>query len=109
MEQNTTYRPFVPMLMLAVSVAVWMGFSTMQLMQERDALQATGEKQQMLVDQSTKVRKQLGAIGEQLAKLHQQGNRGATEIVEQMEKNGIKMGLKSKTDTDTDSNAVPPE
>jgi len=91
MQENTVYRPFVPMLMLAAAVAVWMGFSTMQLMQERDTLRVTGEKQQILVDQSTKLREQLGKIGEQLNTLREQGNPGAIEIMAQLEKAGVKV------------------
>ena len=96
MQENTVYRPFVPLLMLAASVAVWMGYSTMQLMQQRDALRAAGEKQQLLVDQSTKLRTQLGSIGQQLVLLRDQGNPAATDILGQLEKAGIKLDSKTK-------------
>jgi len=104
MQKDTVYRPFVPMLMLAASVAVWMGFSTMQLMQQRDALQAAGEKQQILVDKSTKLRTQLGNIGEQLVKLRDQGNPGATDILAQLQKAGIKLEHKAKTGAEDSGN-----
>jgi len=97
MEQNTVYRPFIPMLMLAAAVVVWLGFATMQLMQERDDLQSAGEKQQTLVDQSTKLRSQLGTIAEKLTQLREQGNPGAREILTQLEKSGIKLDRKVNT------------
>ena len=95
MQENTVYRPFVPLLMLAASVAVWMGFSTMQLMDQREALQTAGEKQQPIIDKATKMRSQLGSIGEQLASLRDQGNPGAIDILDQLQKAGIKLNRKT--------------
>jgi hypothetical protein len=110
MQQNTVYRPFVPLLMLAASVAVWLGFSTLQLMQERDDLRNAGEKQQLLVDQSTKLRSQMAAIGEQLATLRDQGNVGATEILRQLDQSNIKLDHRiSVTANATDSAPAAPE
>ena len=110
MQQNTVYRPFVPFLMLAVSVAVWLGFSTMQLMQERDDLRAAGEKQQLLVEKSNKLRLQMGAIGDELLKLRDQGNPGATEILSQLEKSNIKLDHRITDGTaSTDSAPAAPE
>ena len=105
MQENTVYRPFVPLLMLAASVAIWMGFSTMQLMQQRETLQAAGEKQQLLVDQSTKLRTQLSSIGQQLVVLRDQGNPAATDILAQLEKAGIK--LDSKVTPTEEGSSIP--
>ena len=91
MQQNTVYRPFVPLMMLAAALVIWLGFSTMQLMQDRDDLRLAGEKQQTLVDQSSKLRAQLSAIGNSLIDLREQGNPNATEIMNQLEKSGFKM------------------
>lgn len=107
MQQNTVYRPFVPLLMLAAAVAVWLGFSTMQLMQERDDLRAAGEKQQLLVDRSNKLRTQMADIGEELLKLRDQGNSGATEILRQLEKSNIKLDHRV-TDAPTTADGAPP-
>ena len=109
MQQNTVYRPFVPLLMLAASVAVWLGFSTMQLMQERDDLSAAGEKQQLLVERSNKLRMQMGAIGDELKKLRDQGNAGASEILRQLEKSNIKLDhrLADNPDARSDAPAAP--
>ena len=105
MQQNTVYRPFVPFLMLAISVAIWLGFSTMQLMQERDDLRAAGEKQQLLVEKSNKLRLQMGAIGDELKKLGDQGNPGASEILRQLEKSNIKLDHRVTDATDNTGSA----
>ena len=107
MQQNTVYRPFVPLLMLAAAVAVWLGFSTMQLMQERDDLRAAGEKQQLLVDRSNKLRTQMADIGKELLKLRDQGNSGATEILRQLEKSNIKLDHRV-TDAPATADGAPP-
>jgi hypothetical protein len=91
MEQQNQYRLFMPMLMLAAAVAVWLGFTTMQLIQDRDDLRVAGENQQLMVEQSQKLRLKAKALGEQLVALGDRGNKTAADIVAQMEKQGIKL------------------
>jgi len=91
MEQQHQYRLFMPMLMLAAAVAVWLGFTTMQLIQDRDDLRVAGENQQLMVEQSQKLRLKAKELGEQLVALRDRGNQAATDIVAQMEKQGIKL------------------
>ena len=91
MEQQNQYRLFMPMLMLAAAVAVWLGFTTMQLIQERDDLRVAGENQQLMVEQSQKLRLKAQELGKELVALSQRGNKTAADIVAQMEKQGIKL------------------
>ena len=94
METQNQYRLFMPMLMLAAAVAVWLGFTTMQLIQDRDDLRVAGEKQQLMVEQSQKLRLKAKALGDELLALRDRGNKTATDIIAQMEQQGIKMTAK---------------
>ena len=94
MEQQNQYRLFMPMLMLAAAVAIWLGFTTMQLIQDRDDLRVAGENQQLMVEQSQKLRLKAKELGDQLLTLRDRGNKTAADIIAQMEKQGIKMSLK---------------
>ena len=96
MEQQNQYRLFMPMLMLAAAVTVWLGFTTMQLIQDRDDLRVAGENQQLMVEQSQKLRLKAKELGDQLLTLRDRGNKTAADIIAQMEKQGIKMSLKGK-------------
>ena len=113
MQQNTVYRPFVPMLMLAVSVAVWMGFSTLSLMKQRNVLSDAQERQQIQIHKSIKQRAQLSDFRDQLTKLRDQGNSGATELVKQLEtalqqmaNAGIKLDYKENAETENNTPVV---
>ena len=94
MEQQNQYRLFMPMLMLAAAVTVWLGFTTMQLIQDRDDLRVAGENQQLMVEQSQKLRIKAKELGDGLLALRDRGNKTAADIIAQMEKQGIKMTAK---------------
>lgn len=106
MEQQNAYRPFMPMLMLAAAVAVWFGFTTMQLIQDRDELRVAGENQQALIEQSQQLRSKVKVLADKLDALRAQGNRNAADILGQLEKQGINLGQLSGT-TKADETPLP--
>lgn len=89
MATQNDYRPFMPLLMLAAAVAIWFGFTTMQLIQERDELRVAGENQLSRIENAQRLRANVQSLNAQLQALRDRGNRNAIEILEQLEKQGI--------------------
>ena len=91
MSNRTRYRPFVPMMILAAAVAAWLGFTTVQLQQERETLRVSGENLETRLKTATLVRTQLLNISDQLRVLRDQGNGNAAEILNKLEAQGINL------------------
>jgi hypothetical protein len=80
---------FVPLLLVVVTLVVWSGFQTVQLIRERANLRTLKANQEAPVQESLKLRAQLDSIAKRTAELAAQGNAGATTIVEALAKRGI--------------------
>jgi hypothetical protein len=80
---------FVPILLIALSVAGWFGFQTLQLVREQRQLDAAkvGLAPQELA--ATRVRAALDQVATATAKLAAEGNVNARLIVEQLRSRGV--------------------
>lgn len=81
--------PFIPFLILALSVTGWAAFQTTQLLRERDALEAARSSQERPMENSKKLRDQLDGIARETQLLANKGNAGAMLIVDELKKRGI--------------------
>ena len=81
--------PFVPILLIVVSMVAWSGFQATQLIRERRDLVTLRSNQEPVVEQSTRIRNQLDSIARRLADLSGQGNAGARVLVEELGKRGV--------------------
>jgi hypothetical protein len=81
--------PFVPVLLVALSVSCWFGFQTLQLVREQQQLEAVkvGLGPQELA--ATKLRTALDQVATATAKLATEGNGNARVIVEQLRSRGV--------------------
>src|SRR5262245_45780821 len=82
-------RAFVPVALLAVTLFLWVGFQTTQLITERQTLQTLWQGQEAQVQSSQKLRASLDAIASGTGKLAQQGNPSAKLIVDELKKRGV--------------------
>jgi hypothetical protein len=83
--------------LLTVSLLVWTGFQTFQLVRERGALQRLRAGQEAPMQQGAKVRAQLDSIAKRTLELAQQGNAGAATIVEELAKRGVTINPSTST------------
>jgi len=81
--------PFIPALLLVLTLLGSLGFQTMQLVPGRTNLTAAIAAQDPQMEQSKKVRPALESIGTRTARLAKAGNANATVIVEGLRKRGI--------------------
>src|SRR5450755_1569688 len=84
-----TRAVFVPWLLLALALVVWLGFQTYQLVSERQQLKLLRVGQDANLDAANKVRGSLDAVATSTAKLASEGNANARVIVEELRKRGI--------------------
>jgi hypothetical protein len=87
--QPAARGPFMPLLVLALAVAVWFGFQTIQFLKERDAMRATMAAQDKTVQEAKKLRDALDTIARETALLADTGNPNAKLIVEELKKRGV--------------------
>ena len=81
--------PFVPFLILALSVTGWAAFQMTQLLRERDSLETAHSSQERLMENSKKLRDQLDGLARETQLLANKGNAGARLIVDELRKRGI--------------------
>jgi hypothetical protein len=81
--------PFIPFLILALSVTGWGAFQMTQLLRERDALETAHSGQERLMENSKKLRDQLDGLARETQLLANKGNAGARLIVDELRKRGI--------------------
>ncbi len=79
----------LPLILTIVSLLVWFGFQTMQLVIERSDLSRLKGNLEAAMQESQKVRAQLEALVTKTAALANQGNASAKTVVEELEKRGI--------------------
>lgn len=81
--------PFFPMLVLALVLAGWFLFQSLQLMRERDAMREAITNQEKQMQESKKLRDSLDAIAKGTAALADAGNPNARLVVDELKKRGI--------------------
>lgn len=79
----------LPLILTVVSLLVWFGFQTVQLVIERSDLSQLKGNLEAAMRESQKVRAQLETLITKTAELANQGNASAKTVVEELEKRGI--------------------
>jgi hypothetical protein len=80
---------FLPMLLVMITLVVWFGFQTYQLAIERGNLKTLQANQDVMFNNAQKMRAQLDAIAAGTARLAQQGNVNAAQVVNALRAKGI--------------------
>ncbi|MBI2352196.1 MAG: hypothetical protein HYV00_12110 [Deltaproteobacteria bacterium] len=79
----------LPLILTVVSLFVWFGFQTVQLVLERSDLSQLKGNLEAAMQESQKTRVQLEALVIKTAELASQGNASAKTVVEELERKGI--------------------
>lgn len=101
-SRRLVYDAFIPLFLLALSLALWFGFQAVQLMKERSAMAATIVAQEKIVQDAKKLRDALDTIARETALLADAGNQNAKLIVDELRKRGVTINT-----TPPDSPAIP--
>jgi Na+-translocating ferredoxin:NAD+ oxidoreductase RnfD subunit len=88
-EHSLHYGPFAPLLIGLLTLTLWFGFQTTQLLKERESLATLRTNQTTIYGNAQKMRAQLDAIAAEVAKLAQAGNPNATQLVNALKAKGI--------------------
>lgn len=88
-EHSLHYSPFAPLLIGLATLTLWFGFQATQLLKERENLATLRANQATIYGNAQKMRAQLEAIGNEVAKLAQAGNPHATQLVNALKAKGI--------------------
>jgi regulatory protein YycI of two-component signal transduction system YycFG len=80
---------FVPLFLILVTLVLWFGFQTYQLVKERGNLKTLQTNQETMFNNAQKMRAQLDAIAAGTARLAQQGNANAAQVVNALKAKGI--------------------
>ena len=83
------YGPFLPTLLGLLSLALWFGFQTSQLLMERDNLRNLSDNQSSIYANAEKMRGQMELIAAGTARLAQAGNPNAQQIIDSLQARGI--------------------
>lgn len=87
--QEQSYGIFLPILLGLVTLFIWFGFQASQLLKERDNINTLSANQQAIHDNAQKLRVQLDALAAGTARLAQQGNPNAQQVVNALRAQGI--------------------
>lgn len=87
--QGQGYGSFLPILLGLITLVLWFGFQTSQLIKERDNLNTLRTNQQAMHDNAQKLRIQLDVLAAGTARLAQQGNPNAQQVVNALRAQGI--------------------
>ena len=79
----------LPLILTMVSILIWFGFQTVQLLVERNNLATVKANFESAMQESQKMQAQLQSLIGKTAELAQQGNLAAKAAVEELEKRGI--------------------
>jgi hypothetical protein len=80
---------FLPLLLILITLVLWFGFQTAQLVKERGNLKTLQANQEKMLNNAQKMRAQLDAIAAGTARLAQQGNANAAQVVNALKAKGI--------------------
>jgi|SRR6185503_2874080 len=81
--------PWLAVTLMTIAMVTWFAFQTYQLVRERGVLQSVKVAQEPTIEQAKKLRTQLEAISKKTLELAQQGNAGASLIVEELARRGV--------------------
>jgi len=81
--------PFVPVLLVALALTVWLGFQTYQLVREVQQLAQLRARQDGPVEAAAKVRASLDSVATATALQAERGNGNARVIVDELRRRGI--------------------
>ncbi len=88
-EHVRHYGPFAPLLLGLITLVLWYGFQTTQLLKERENLTTLRTNQTTIYNNAQKMRAQLDTLAAETAKLAQAGNPNAAQIVNALKQQGI--------------------
>lgn len=88
-DSITMRHVIIPVGVLALTLALFLGFQTKQILRERDALHVNLGQQDKPFEDSQKLQAQLTALVSGTERLAQGGSVGAKEIAEKLKKLGI--------------------
>ena len=80
---------FLPLLLTLITLVLWFGFQTYQLVKERGNLQVLQANQETMLTNAQKMRVQLDSIAAGTARLAEQGNVNAAQVVNALKAKGI--------------------
>jgi len=87
--RNREASPFLPLLLLSLTLLAWLGFQSYQLMRESRQLAQMRFAQEAQVEAAGKVRSSLDTVATATAKLADSGNVNARILVAELRKRGI--------------------
>lgn len=88
-EREQQYGSFAPLFLGLLTLVIWFGFQTYQLVKERDNLAQLKTNQTQVYTNAQKMRGQLDALAAETAKLAQAGNPNAAALVNALKARGI--------------------
>lgn len=88
-DHQKLYGSFVPILLGLLTLALWFGFQTTQLLKDRENLATLRNNQNTIHANAQKMRAQLDTIAAEVAKLAQAGNPHAANLVGALKARGI--------------------
>lgn len=81
--------PFVPVLLIALTLVTWFAFQALQLSREREQLAVVHAAQSTQVESAAKLRAALDAMAASTSRLADGGNVNARLLVEELRKRGV--------------------
>ncbi len=88
-SRHRAFSPFLPTLLVALSLFSWLGFQCVQLGLEQRQLKLAQASLDSQHEAATKLRSALDALATSTAKLAAAGNANARGVVEELRKRGI--------------------
>ena len=88
---------FVPILLTTLAVLGWLGFQTLQLLEDRDTILAARVAQQQTVDNAGKMRASLDALAADTQRMAETGNVNARSLVDELKKRGVTINANAST------------
>lgn len=93
-SEKSTRSAFVPVLLMGVALAGWLGFQTVQLVVERNQLNAQTAALVAPLENAAKLRAQGDALVNATQALANQGNANAQRMVSDLQRRGITIKTK---------------
>lgn len=88
-EREPQYGGFAPLFLGLLTLVIWFGFQTFQLVKEKDNLANLRNNQTQVYTNAQKMRTQLDALAAETAKLAAAGNPNAAALVNALKQRGI--------------------
>lgn len=88
-EREQHYGSFAPLFLGLLTLTIWFGFQTTQLLKEKENLANLKTNQTQVYANAQKMRAQLDALAAETAKLAQAGNPNAAALVNALKARGI--------------------